>query len=143
MRGRKEEERKEGGGGREGVHTLTCSSSFLSSFCVAAAAVLWCADSGPGKAAIRAPALRLGGGMPPGREGGMKGGTAPPGKLCWFIWGEEREGGKRRGGREGGKRSRGEGGKRSQGEGGRREKEEKGKERGKGEKERRRRSGER
>ena len=35
--------------------------------------------------------------MPPGREGGMKGGTAPPGKLCWFIWGEERRGEERRG----------------------------------------------
>ena len=27
----------------------------------------------------------------------MKGGTAPPGKLCWFIWGEERRGEERRG----------------------------------------------
>jgi len=34
---------------------------------------------------MSAPALRLGGGIPPGREGGMNGGTAPPGKFCWFI----------------------------------------------------------
>ena len=40
---------------------------------------------------MRAPALRLGGGIPPGREGGMNGGTAPPGKFCWFICGRRGE----------------------------------------------------
>ena len=72
------------GGQKRDIH-LTCGA--ISSFCVAAATVLWCADSGPGKAAIRALALRLGRGMPPGREGGMKVGTTPPGKLCWLTWG--------------------------------------------------------